>query len=100
MTCEVYWNADSNDWAQPGVDSIVANLLNGAQSGRIVLLHDGGYDCSQTIEALRQALPELKEQGYSFVTIDELQEIERENLIQAGTITEDGKPGENMVLGG
>ncbi|MBQ1448869.1 MAG: polysaccharide deacetylase family protein [Coriobacteriales bacterium] len=100
VTCEVYWNADSNDWAQPGVDSIVANLLNGAQSGRIMLLHDGGYDCSQTIEALRQALPELKEQGYSFVTIDELQEIERENLIQAGTITEDGKPGENMVLGG
>lgn len=99
VTCEVYWNTDSNDWAQPGVDSIVSNLLNGAQSGRIVLLHDGGYDCSQTVEALRQALPELKEQGYSFITIDELQEIERGNLVQAGTLTEDGKPGENMVLG-
>ena len=35
-------------------------------------MHDGGGDRSQTVEALRQALPVLKEKGYRFVTVDEL----------------------------
>ena len=35
-------------------------------------MHDGGGDRSQTVEALKDALPYLKEQGYRFVTIDEL----------------------------
>ena len=35
-------------------------------------MHDGGGNRSQTIEALRNALPKLKAQGYKFVTIDEL----------------------------
>lgn len=35
-------------------------------------MHDGGGDRSQTVEALRIALPYLKEQGFRFVTIDEL----------------------------
>ena len=37
-------------------------------------MHDGGGDRSQTIEGLRQALPKLKEQGYSFITVQELLE--------------------------
>ena len=40
----------------------------------IILMHDGGGDRSQTIEGLRQALPKLKEQGYSFITVQELLE--------------------------
>ena len=35
-------------------------------------MHDGGGDRSQTVEALKIALPQLKAQGYRFVTIDEL----------------------------
>ena len=35
-------------------------------------MHDGGGDRSQTVAALKKALPVLKEKGYSFVTIDEL----------------------------
>lgn len=35
-------------------------------------MHDGGGDRSQTVAALREALPYLKSQGYKFVTISEL----------------------------
>ena len=35
-------------------------------------MHDGGGDRSQTVEALKIALPKLKEQGYKFLTIDEM----------------------------
>ena len=35
-------------------------------------MHDGGGDRSQTVEALRSALPKLAAQGYKFVTVDEL----------------------------
>ena len=37
-------------------------------------MHDGGGDRSQTVEGLRQALPKMKEQGYSFITVQELLE--------------------------
>lgn len=46
-------------------------ILNGAKDGVIVLLHDAAGN-SQTVDALRIAMPELIEQGYEFVTLTEL----------------------------
>ena len=43
-----------------------------ASSGDIILCHDGGGDRSQTVAALKEALPYLKEKGYRFVTVEEL----------------------------
>ncbi|MBQ3106062.1 MAG: hypothetical protein IJC51_01085, partial [Eggerthellaceae bacterium] len=43
-----------------------------AKAGNVILMHDGGGDRTQTVEALRMALPKLVEQGYTFVTVDEL----------------------------
>ena len=37
----------------------------------VVLLHDGGGDRSQTIDALRLAVPALRASGYRFVAMDE-----------------------------
>ena len=71
IKAEIGWNIDSGDWRRPGPQAIVDELM-GAWPGAIVLMHDGGGDRSQTIEALKTALPRLKEQGYRFVTIDEL----------------------------
>lgn len=71
VVAEVGWDVDTRDWSRPGVDDIVDALEN-VQPGQVVLMHDGGGDRSQTIEALRTALPYLKQQGYRFVTIDEL----------------------------
>ena len=72
MSASVIWNIDSLDWELPGAEAIVANCTTGVSSGDIILMHDGGGDRTQTIEAVRRALPKLKERGYRFVTVDEL----------------------------
>lgn len=74
VTAEIGWNIDTGDWKRPGAD-VIAERIKSAKPGNIILMHDGGGDRSQTIEALRVALPYLKEQGYTFITVSEL--IER-----------------------
>lgn len=71
ITAEIGWDVDTEDWRRPGADTIAQRILK-AQPGDVVLMHDGGGPRSQTVEALKQALPALKEQGYRFVTVDEL----------------------------
>ncbi len=71
VDAEIGWDVDTEDWSRPGADSIRDTILS-AKSGQVVLMHDGGGDRSQTVEALRQAMPTLVEQGYKFITIDEL----------------------------
>ena len=71
IKAEIGWNIDSSDWRRPGADAI-AKQIEDAWPGAIVLMHDGGGNRSQTIEALKKALPRLKDQGYRFITIDEL----------------------------
>lgn len=71
VSAEIGWNIDSQDWRKPGVGAIV-DQIKSAWPGAIVLMHDGGGDRSQTVEALKEALPYLKSQGYRFVTMDEL----------------------------
>ena len=73
VTAEIGWNVDTTDWMKPGAD-VIAQRIQSAGPGNIILMHDGGGDRSQTIEGLRQALPKLKEQGYSFITVQELLE--------------------------
>lgn len=73
VTAEIGWNVDTTDWKKPGADAI-AQRIQSAGPGNIILMHDGGGDRSQTIEGLRQALPKMKEQGYTFITVQELLE--------------------------
>lgn len=73
IDAEIGWDVDTEDWRKPGAEAIAERILS-AKSGDVVLMHDGGGDRTQTVEALKTALPQLKEQGYKFVTIDELLE--------------------------
>jgi polysaccharide deacetylase family sporulation protein PdaB len=66
------WHQDSKDWTTPGVNKIVKHVLQKSKNGDIVLLHDYVEGKTQTIEALKQILPKLKERGYRFVTVSEL----------------------------
>ncbi len=71
LDAEIGWDVDTEDWRQPGSDAIAEAILS-VQPGQVILMHDGGGDRTQTVEALRIALPKLVEQGYGFVTVDEL----------------------------
>lgn len=70
------WSADSRDFQQPAPETLVNNVIKNARPGGIILLHDGGGDRTRTIQALPQIIAKLKQQGYSFVTIPELLEME------------------------
>jgi peptidoglycan/xylan/chitin deacetylase (PgdA/CDA1 family) len=67
---QVLWDVDPRDWERPGVNAIANNILHHAHRRNIILMHDGGGDRSQTVEALEQVLPILKAQGYSFPAMD------------------------------
>jgi len=68
------WHQDTKDWRSPGVSYIVRKVLNNVRGGDIILFHDSveGSGRSQTVEALKIILPELKERGYKFVTVSQL----------------------------
>lgn len=65
----VLWNVETDDWAKPGVAAIEQHLLHDVRPGSTVILHDGGGDRSQTLAALRVALPVLAARGYRFEAV-------------------------------
>ncbi|MGW4381319.1 polysaccharide deacetylase family protein [Kitasatospora sp. NPDC004531] len=60
------WSVDPRDWSRPGVQSIVTTVQQNLRPGGVVLMHDGGGDRTQTVAALKQLLPWLVAQGYTF----------------------------------
>ncbi|OQQ19469.1 oligosaccharide deacetylase [Streptomyces sp. M41(2017)] len=58
------WTIDTNDWATPGVRSIVGTVEKEAAPGVVVLSHDAGGNRSQSVQALREYLPHLLDSGY------------------------------------
>ena len=62
----VMWDIDTVDWQQPGAAAIAAEAVAQARPGAVVLMHDGGGDRSQTVEALESVLSQLGAQGYRF----------------------------------
>ena len=63
------WNVDPQDWATPGTDSIVSNIVEHARAGDVILMHDGGGKREQTVAALERVLEQFTAQGYRFTTI-------------------------------
>jgi peptidoglycan/xylan/chitin deacetylase (PgdA/CDA1 family) len=55
----LYWSVDTKDWSKPGVEAIEKSLTHSVHRGSIVLMHDGGGDRSQTLDALKELLPQL-----------------------------------------
>jgi peptidoglycan/xylan/chitin deacetylase (PgdA/CDA1 family) len=60
------WSVDPEDWARPGVSKIVRTIMKTTQTGSIILEHDGGGDRSETVAALKIAIPRLLDEGYKF----------------------------------
>jgi peptidoglycan-N-acetylglucosamine deacetylase len=70
------WSSDSVDYSLPSVSRLIDNVFRGARPGGIVLMHDGGGNRARTVEALPQIISNFRKQGYRFVTIPELLEME------------------------
>lgn len=68
----VFWSAAYKDWVrdeQHGADYAYQHIMNRIHPGAIVLLHTVSSDNS---EALPRVIHDLKKQGYSFHSLDEL----------------------------
>lgn len=63
------WDLDPRDWRRPGTDEIVRAVVDGADDGVVVLLHDGGGDRAQTVAALDELLERLGSRGYRFTAL-------------------------------
>lgn len=89
LASSVIWHLDSLDWKLPGVDAIVENSTLGAWSGAIILMHDGGGNRDQDLEALPKILQKLTDEGYEFVTLSELLSLDSRipAEVAAGTAT-------------
>lgn len=65
----VLWTVDPLDWSLKNVSSITKKIMSKAGENDIILMHDY-YDTSVT--AALEAIDGLMEQGYTFVTVDEI----------------------------
>lgn len=65
----ILWNVDSLDWTLQDTDKIVNKVVTEVEENDIILLHDC-FDTS--VSAALQIIDILQEEGYVFVTADEL----------------------------
>ncbi|QJU10491.1 hypothetical protein FBF26_04505 [Candidatus Saccharibacteria bacterium oral taxon 488] len=65
----ILWSVDTRDWADRNSDIVCSRAVAGARPGAIILMHD----IHQTsVNAVPCILNALKQQGYSFVTVQGL----------------------------
>ncbi|MGL4567557.1 MAG: polysaccharide deacetylase family protein [Fusobacteriaceae bacterium] len=70
------WNVDSRDWSKHETLNSVIEISKGQiKSGSIILMHTQPGKM-RTYEALKILIPYLKKEGYTFVKLDELLNME------------------------
>lgn len=79
----IMWSADSNDYKRPAPSRLLGNVMRFSKPGGIVLMHDGGGVRDSTVKALPEMIKKFKQQGYRFVTIPEMLELEDQQLALA-----------------
>jgi peptidoglycan/xylan/chitin deacetylase (PgdA/CDA1 family) len=78
----VMWNVTGYDWNAPPAAVIEKKVVRQMRGGDVVLLHDGGHramgaDRAQTVMATDNLIRRCKDQGYEFVTVEEMQAVSR-----------------------
>ena len=65
----VKWSVDPRDWESRNTEQVVRSVLSSVKPNSIILLHDI-YETS--VEAALQIVDTLQQEGYQFVTVQEL----------------------------
>lgn len=76
-------DTDTSDWRKPGKTKIIQAALAG--NGGVLLMHDGGGDRGQTVQALPTIIREYKAQGYHFVTVGQALGLSRDQIMPPAT---------------
>ncbi len=73
----VMWNVTGYDWNAPPAPVIEKKVASQMRGGDVILLHDGshramGADRAQTVIATDNLIQRYRDQGYEFVTVEEM----------------------------
>ncbi len=74
-TCEslgqkvIQWDVDTLDWKGISASEISARITSKVSAGSIILMHNNS---DNVVEAIKDAIPKLIEEGYEFVTVSDL----------------------------
>ena len=68
------WNIDPKDWKNKSSNEIANDVLKYANDEKIILMHDNH---KRTVQAVQKIITELKKKDYQFVTMSELEEIQK-----------------------
>jgi len=73
----VMWNVTGHDWNAPPAAVIEKKVARQIRGGDVILLHDGGHralgaDRAQTVIATENLIGRYRDQGYEFVTVEEM----------------------------
>lgn len=68
----IHWSLDTEDWSVLNADKIARSIIDAAQDGDVVLLHDA-YETS--VDAALRTIDALSERGCVFVTVEELFDV-------------------------
>jgi membrane peptidoglycan carboxypeptidase len=60
------WLVDPDDWKLPGATVIAQRIEQQLTPRAVVLVHDGGGDRQQTVDALKILIPKLISEGWTF----------------------------------
>lgn len=82
----VMWNVDPEDWSMPGSNAIISRVLRRAGNGSIILMHDGGGNRAQTVQALPIIIESLLRRGFTFVTLQQMVDHLHRKMHRATTL--------------
>lgn len=73
----VMWNVSSDDWKAPTAAEIEKKVARQLRGGDVILLHDGSHRAmsanrAQTVIATENLIQRYRDQGYEFVTVEEM----------------------------
>jgi peptidoglycan/xylan/chitin deacetylase (PgdA/CDA1 family) len=79
----VMWNVTGYDWNAPPAAVIEKQVMRQIGGGDVILLHDGGHramgaDRAQTVMATDNLIRRYRDQGYEFVTVEEMLAVSRQ----------------------
>lgn len=78
----VLWTVDTRDWKYHDVNQIIKRATENIKDGDIILMHD---IFKRTKDSLIKIIPILKEQGFQFVTVSELEEVKKIRKLEKET---------------
>jgi peptidoglycan-N-acetylglucosamine deacetylase len=74
----IRWSVDTRDWEGKSVAEMMGTVRKQLKPGGIILQHSAGgegQDMTNTVELLKQLIPALRKEGYTFDTVSNLLDI-------------------------